>query len=179
MASCHLLFSWEPLTFPIFLAGKRLQRGRPSTLCNASSHLMMPIIFSFFLTPSFSNFFFSILNPLFSTPQVQSIHFKKDLKNEGKIKRERSAWWEVGGGPGCPDPIDQIICTVKLPKHPWVTSLPQACVSCFFFIFLLSLVWHCGPGSFFRPAFTKTSSTCPAFFFHFLSSKFLIFFGND
>lgn len=133
MASCHLLFSWEPLTFPIFLAGKRLQRGRPSTLCNASSHLMMPIIFSFFLTPSFSNFFFSILNPLFSTPQVQSIHFKKDLKNEGKIKRERSAWWEVGGGPGCPDPIDQIICTVKLPKHPWVTSLPQACVSCFFY----------------------------------------------
>lgn len=66
--------------------------------------------------------------------------------------------------------------------HGKITKTPLGDVTapglCFllFFIFLLSLVWHCGPGSFFRPAFTKTSSTCPAFFFHFLSSKFLIFF---
>lgn len=172
MASCHLLFSWEPLTFPIFLAGKRLQRGRPSTLCNASSHLMMPIIFSFFLTPSFSNFFFSILNPLFSTPQVQSIHFKKDLKNEGKIKRERSAWWEVGGGPGCPDPIDQIICTVKLPKHPWVTSLPQACVSCFFLFF--SSLWSdtVGPAPFSGLPSRKHHRLVQLFFFTFFLLNF-------
>lgn len=135
-----------------------------------------PSFSPFFLTPSFSNFFFSILNPLFSTPQVQSIHFKKDLKNEGKIKRERSAWWEVGGGPGCPDPIDQIICTVKLPKHPWVTSLPQACVSCFFLFF--SSLWSdtVGPAPFSGLPSRKHHRLVQLFFFHFLSSKFLIFF---